>query len=174
MLTDYAGIDYGHGATNVDHKTGIRYGVIPANHVIGYLDNADPVYGKPACPRCGNPVRQATREKDVHCKECKEYFWDYECYPESPLGYRYARNGIIAESSYDNNDIFIVKSPYFTYAQYCSPCAPGACYLLSPLIDSPMGNKCYCFPPDMFYDGEECPYPVYHVKTGKLVWTPAR
>lgn len=68
-----------------------------------------------------------------------------------------------------DGDIFVLKSPYFTYAQFCSPCAPGACYLRSPL-DSPVeANKCYCMGLDWFDDDNPCPYPVYSVETGELI-----
>lgn len=61
---------------------------------------------------------------------------------------------------------FILKSPYYTYAQFCSPCAPGAGYLPSPLKDRPAGNKTYCLGHDWFEDGT-APYRVYSVKTNK-------
>lgn len=32
-----------------------------------------------------------------------------------------------------HTDVMVLASPYFTYAQYCSPCVPGACNLDSPL-----------------------------------------
>jgi hypothetical protein len=74
-------------------------------------------------------------------------------------------------------DIFVMKSPYFTYAQFCSPCAPGACHLMNPLDtvcfvledSEPIAdNKCYCFGHDWF-DDNKAPYQVFSVRTGKLV-----
>ena len=73
-----------------------------------------------------------------------------------------------AEQSADDVDIFVCKSPYFTYAQFCSPCAPGAGYLLNPLTEPDPGNKAYCFGHDWFESGK-APYPVYSVETGELV-----
>lgn len=36
------GIDYGGGQTNIDHETGIRFGVIPANDVLqAWADSAE-------------------------------------------------------------------------------------------------------------------------------------
>ena len=70
-----------------------------------------------------------------------------------------------AYQSQDDPDIFIIKSPYFTYAQYCSPCAPGAVYLMNPLSEKIDQNKGYCFGHDWFESGK-APYPVYDVKTG--------
>jgi hypothetical protein len=87
-------------------------------------------------------------------------------------------------SSDSYGDIFVIKAPYFTVAQFCSPCAPGACYLenpidINPVSDSPpkridiasrqyLANACYCFGHDWF-DDAKAPYPVYSVETGELV-----
>ena len=53
----------------------------------------------------------------------------------------------------------ILKSDYYTHAQFCSPCVPGAGNLDSP-CDS--GEKAYCLGHDWFEDGI-APYPVYRV-----------
>jgi len=70
----------------------------------------------------------------------------------------------------DDPEIMITKSPYFTYAQFCSPCAPGAVYLMNwlPKSNPVENNRGYCFGHDWFESGK-VPYPVYSVKTGKLV-----
>ena len=68
-----------------------------------------------------------------------------------------------------DSDLMILKSPYYTYAQMCSPCCPGACNLDSPLDESvgdKEGNKCYCLDKSWF-ENEEAPYPIYEVATGK-------
>lgn len=50
-----SGIDYGLGKTNIDTETGIRFGVIPQNELLqAWCDSAEPEYGEPHCPRCGN------------------------------------------------------------------------------------------------------------------------
>ena len=140
METDYKGIDYGRGVTNIDAETGIRYGVIPMNAVLqAWADSAEPNYGEEVLDR-----------EDLDGVE--------------PYSYDYEGDGYIANQS-DDNDIFITKSPYYTYAQYCSPCAPGACYLLNPCKD---GERAYCFGHDWFEDGK-APYPVFDVKTGHVV-----
>lgn len=63
-----------------------------------------------------------------------------------------------------DNDLMILKSPFFTYAQYCSPCVPGACNLDSPLdhIPNDGSNGCYCLGHDWF-DGGKAPYPVFNM-----------
>jgi hypothetical protein len=135
----YAGIDYGHRTTNIDRATGIRYGVIPANGDIcqAWCDSAEAIY----------PEIPEGEELDDCCE---------------PLGYEYRKEGYSCEQSQDDPDVFVIKSPFFTYASFCSPCAPGACYLLSPNAD---GAKAYCLGHDWFENGK-APYPVYSVETG--------
>lgn len=67
-------------------------------------------------------------------------------------------------------DAWCLKSPYFTFAQFCSPCAPGACHLGNPLNLKARfaDNRAYCFGHDWFEDSI-APYPVYLVATGELV-----
>jgi hypothetical protein len=75
-------------------------------------------------------------------------------------------------------DLWIFKSDYYTYAQFCSPCAPGAVHLGSPLdIEGTLAlsveikekfhqNRGYCLDHDWF-EGGIAPYPVFSVATGK-------
>jgi hypothetical protein len=111
-----------------------------------------------------------------------------------PVGWYMEEEGLYASCGEDG-DIFITKSPYFTYAQFCSPCAPGAIYLMTPFvnywensgtgqkgINSPENYpndyktkaenagfaKGYCFGHDWF-EGGKAPYPVFSVETGELV-----
>lgn len=78
------------------------------------------------------------------------------------------------------NDLWVLKSPYYTYAQFCSPCAPGAVHLSNPLIvgsdtltikeqqevqkNTFEANTGYCLDHDFFEEGI-APYPVFSVKT---------
>ena len=50
-----AGIDYGMGSTNIDHDTGIRFGVI-SKHKVGqaWYDSEELQWGEPCCGECGN------------------------------------------------------------------------------------------------------------------------
>lgn len=172
-LTDYAGINYAPGQiTNMDPETGVRYGVIPHGHVgTAWYEDSEPHYGEPVCPECGNNVVEY-EDKYVAYEVEPISGWDYACenceiivdaqdaYPDEPLSFCYDRDGYRAEQI-DEVDIFISKSPYYTYAQFCSPCAPGACYLPSPLDHKNPNNRCYCFGPEWF-DDEKAPYPVYY------------
>lgn len=143
------GIDYGMGMANVDVKTGIRFGVIP-HYVLGgfWYEESEPVYPEP------EPRDEDDDEDDY--ADCVE-----------PVEWRMDDGEYKAEQSADSCDVFVLKSPYFTRAQFCSPCAPGACYLLNPVED---GVRAYCFGPDCFYDNEDgVPYDVFSVETGKRV-----
>ena len=172
----YRGIDYGLGKTNIDFDTGIRYGVIPVRELDSWIyEELEPQYGDPCCPKCGAegiaPVTELSddiefeTEKDYACQECEECFWSDECFPESPFSHTLDDGKYQAEMGEECVDLFIFKSPYFTRAQFCSPCAPGACYLTSP---TPEGDMAYCFGHEWF-EGGKAPYPVYSIETGELV-----
>jgi len=84
-----------------------------------------------------------------------------------PQGFVYNTEGYQASQSQDSPDIFITKSDYYTWCDYCSPCAPGAGYLTSnrPFRgEDERGNDCkaYCFGHDWF-EGGKAPYEVYRV-----------
>ena len=134
------GIDYGLGRSNVDTATGIRFGVISQNEVLqAWADSSEPYYGE--------------TDDDEEIDDCAE-----------PISYTYEEDGYVAECG-DDGDIFLTRSPYYTKCAFCSPCAPGAGYLMD---HREGGIRAYCFGHDWF-EGEAAPYPVYSVKTGKLV-----
>lgn len=123
---------YGGGITNVDLKTKIHYGVIHQNEVLqAWADSSEPFYGD---------------------------LLEVEGPDMEPLSFIYNKEGYQAESD-DYGDIMITKSPFYTRCQYCSPCAPGAGYLMTP---DPLGPKTYCFGDDWFEDGK-APYPIFKV-----------
>lgn len=205
------GIDYSRGMSNVDRKTGIHYGVISQNEVLqAWADSSGPFYGPATCPDCGNEVvliaegiseqlsnGVAVYNDTFHCEHCKKDIDqdDMGFDEQEPLSYTLDDGEYIAECG-ENGDIFIIKSPYYTYAQYCSPCAPGAGYLMnywkleeryqkaSDTLDKidPQGKgervqmeayrdgfpKVYCFDASWF-DDNKAPYPVFSVETGKLI-----
>ena len=108
-------------------------------------------------------------DSEYFCTTCEKGIDETEdIWREDPLGFYYNAEGYQAEQTHDDSDIFIIKSPYFTYAQFCSPCAPGAVYLTSYMNEAEDNPKGYCFGHDWFEAGA-APYPVYSVKTGKLV-----
>lgn len=139
MNTQYAGIDYGMGTANRDKTNGIRFGVLPLHEVTqAWCDGSEPDYGDPTCPDCGGKLKDSGEvdeaDKDYHCEHCNESLWSEQCFGEEALSFDYDKEGYKASQLGNNPDIFITRSPYFTYAQFCSPCASGACYLLNPLV----------------------------------------
>jgi hypothetical protein len=185
-----AGLDYGMGQTNIDHANGIRYGVISANGDIlqAWADSSEPDYGDPTCPKCGNEARfrsvepadgaqapdtddydQADHEcPDYVCDSCRYMFGGESAYGDEPIGFTLNDREYSAESCLDS-DVMITRSPFYTFARFCSPCVPGAGDLNNP---DPDGIKAYCFGPDWYADdnGDEyVPFPIYSVADDTLV-----
>jgi len=159
----YRGINYGP-LTNIDLKTQIRYGVIP-HHEVGaaWYDESELIYPQTCCPECISD----NIENDV-CQDCGYELSDADIDLREPTACEFDQEGYLLSQDLDSPDIFVLKSPYYTYAQFCSPCAPGACYLTSPLDVPHEDNKCYCLGHDWFEDGK-APYPVYSVDTGERI-----
>lgn len=153
-MTTHQGIDWSMGhPVNRNLTTEIRYGVIPQNAVLqAWADSSEPDYSGCTC------------DENDECDYC-------ECEPRAHV----LDDGEYKATSDEYGDIFVIESPYFTYAQFCSPCAPGACHLLNPLEEKIDDNRAYCFGPDWFDtdDGEEIPYPIYRVDTGEQVYPQA-
>lgn len=150
-LSTYGGIDYSLGQSNRD-ENGIAYGVIsqgsiePENY--NYFD-----LNYPLCDDCDE------------CDGCEIHKAGDYCDAE-PIGQEYTDKDYNIIDCLDN-DLMVLKSPFFTWAQFCSPCVPGAGNLDTPTKKG-IGVKCYCLGADWF-DGQKAPYPVYSVETGKLV-----
>lgn len=165
------GIDYGMGQTNVDVSNGIRFGVISMHEVTqAWCDDSEPQYGQPElsdcdCQECGhNDGISHSWGDSLICEECGEEF-EVE-FPDccEPIAHTIANEEYSATQSNDDVDIFITKSPYYTNCGFCSPCAPGAGYLLTRSDDC----RAYCFGHDWFESG--CaPYPVFRVTDDTLV-----
>ncbi len=203
--SNYPGIDYsGPGSTtNRDPETGIRYGVISQNSIPAEnLDGIEYDYGIPdegTCPDCGHTQRVPSGcawGDTIECEECKEKYEVELPDMSEPCGWSYESGGYQLRDCL-NNDIFVIKSPYFTYAQFCSPCVPGACNLDNPFegLAVPSGRhasfaedygaeaeaigyvKCYCLGHDFFEDRaskggkffSQAPYEVFSVASGKRV-----
>ena len=166
------GYDYGRGATNVSDATVpntgtvIRYGVISQNEVLqAWCDDSEAYYGKPHCPECGAELDDDICDgHECECGHTIDWVGD-ECYGDEPLSH-YVDDGEYQAESDSYGDIFLTKSPYYTVCGYCSPCAPGAGYL----TDKSEDCAAFCFGPDWF-DGK-CPYEVYEVGTGRMVYHP--
>jgi hypothetical protein len=169
---DIMGIDYGNGSANVSNvllpgtATNVRYGVIPQNEVLqGWCDESEAYYGAPHCPKCGDELDEGIcDDHECECGYTIEWVGE-ECFGDEPLSHCVDDGEYQAEAGSDG-DIFITKSPYYTVCGYCSPCAPGAGYLTT------VGDDCaaFCFGTEWF-DGP-CPYPIYRVSDGELVYRP--
>jgi predicted RNA-binding Zn-ribbon protein involved in translation (DUF1610 family) len=164
METNYKGIDYGMNQINKDHDTGIRYGVIFVYNVGQvWYDTSEAYYDPIECSNCGTEILI-----ENECPNCGVDLTEkWECL--EPSSFYIDDEEYKIEQTVDDSDIFIIKSPYFTYAQFCSPCAPGAIYITNTLLEKDLNNRGYCLGHDWFEDGQ-APYPVYDVKTGKRVY----
>ena len=169
-----AGIDYGLGRTNIDHKTGIRYGVISQNAVtpealddiitrgtdVGFENMRDQAKNDlaRAIASAIDPYGQL-HDPDDPDELAAEILDDVEwhCCDESGP-WEFEGEGYFVKLAQDG-DVWVLKSPFYTHAQFCSPCAPGAGHLGSPCEDGP---KTYCLGPDWF-EGGEAPYPIFNV-----------
>jgi len=172
-----SGINYGGNTTNIDLATGIRYGVISQNSVSPEALDDLMAYGENRAWKLA--LDEALRERhlepgtdDVDEDEVAE---ELSLHWEDRLGdYVYEKDGYVITGCLDN-DLFVLKSPYYTYACFCSPCVPGAGDLNNaltdhdingaPLTDAPFDTfpKVYCLGSDWFDDGK-APYAIFNVE----------
>lgn len=186
-----AGIDYGLGRTNINHETGIRFGVISQGAISqAWSDSSEPDYGDATCPQCGNVAvtfdatkhdeyEQFDQEHfnsgcaDFACEECKLTIDSSDCFGDEAIGWNVDSDGYKMTDCLDT-DVMILESPYFTFAPYCSPCVPGAGNLDNASeseLNETSGVKTYCVGHNWFEDGF-APYEVRDVATGAIVPRP--
>lgn len=169
------GTDYGNGTTNINVELGIRFGVISQNEVLqAWADCSEPAYPKPSdigdieCPECGflfSVGDDAEWGDIITCPDNPVHEFELgENMELDAQGYEFDDGEYVAFCEEDG-DIFIVSSPYYTICSFCSPCAPGAGYLMSP---TPNGIKAFCFGHDWF-ENMTAPYPVYRVDNDEEV-----
>lgn len=186
--TTYPGIDYSRGLSNCDGATGIRYGVIGQNSVGSdamseVYDNAKDLAWETALAEAIAEAKKSAVDPDDIDEDsiADELGMNWE----SSLGNMlYEQDGYKLTGCLDN-DLFVLRSPFYTFAQFCSPCVPGAGNLDSPFESSKDQQsldgvdyateavacgfaKCFCLGHDWFEDGM-APYAVYSVATGKYV-----
>lgn len=170
------GIDYGMGQTNIDPKTGIRFGVINMNALAHWAwDDVEANYGDPTCGKCGCDLVEYDDEKhgeypeirgcsDYACESCCVLVSSDDAFGDEPISH-YVDDGEIKAEIDSHNDMMIVSSPYYTRGRFCSPCAPGAVHLENPTDD---GAKAYCLGHDWFED-RVAPYTVWRVADDTVV-----
>lgn len=157
-----AGIDYGLGQTNIDLATGIRYGVISQNSVMPEaLDDFYTQSKDLAWEQAQKELEEEYKDDPEKLEEEIQKLGDF--WETSANNLKYDKEGYVLTGCLDN-DLFVIKSPFYTLAQYCSPCVPGAGNLDCPMEE---GVKTYCLGHDWF-EGK-APYPVYSVETGERV-----
>lgn len=164
------GIDYGRGTNvNRDPETGIRYGIIPLHRLGEFaIESFEAEYAH-VCPACGEEWEAAdyadAPPNKAWCAHCDTLVREDVCYSEDPIGHSLVdpeASGMLDSG----NDVWIFKSPYYTRAAFCSPCAPGACYLTSPCED---GERAYCLGPEWFDADNPMPYDCWRVDTDEPV-----
>jgi len=200
--TNYAGLDYsGPGSdVNRDKDTRIRYGIMSTHAVAP--EALEDIYTHGTDVDYENYIAEL---KDKLRGVLSDYFSDVKLSGDDISALDAAVDGAFEavndDLDYQNNngctrmlykadgyvlqtdsygDLWVIKSPYFTYAQFASPCAPGACHLENPLEGYGMteekkseklaANKCYCLSGDWFDKENPCPYDIYSVETGELAY----
>ena len=131
---------------NIDPETGVHYGVHSANSIDNeMLDEFDLIYSS-SCPHCGHELGM----EEEKCR-CGEYIEDMEL---EAIGAAYEKDGYVIQHNYDDNWIWVFKSPYITYCRLCSPCASNAGDLETP---DRSGVVTYCLDSSFFVD-DKAPY----------------
>ena len=77
-LNSYQGINYGTETTNMNLKTGIRFGVIPHSHVgAAWYEDSEAYYGEATCPHCSSQATEYDDDKheqySIHEYSCADY-----------------------------------------------------------------------------------------------------
>lgn len=154
--------------TNIDPTTGVHFGVIPP-HAIGtrWYESSEPHYPA-ACPECGSWEihEQEDNPSFLFCDSCHAVIPDGDQFSAEPTHSLYSGEGYSLSQRTDDHDVFVEKSPFCTFAEPCSPCAPNAGYL--PQASMQGAILTYCLGHDWFEEGK-APYPVFLVTTGQEV-----
>lgn len=166
---------------NYDAATGIHYGVISLHSpnpdaLQDIYDNGDNLSHAAAIEQVKGELRSAMQRvleaygvdrmtddaTDAAWEAVEQEFNDH--YEEQEDTYQYRQGGYVLQTS--SLGIYVIKSPYYTFAAACSPCCPNAGDLNTPRSG---GLKTYCLGADWFDMYNRVPYPVYSIETGELV-----
>ena len=174
---------------NYDEKTGIHFGVISPNSICQETLQ-DLCFGSNSI----DPHYEAGKQEIIDDLKqfCDDHYLNFDQidpdqfidqfsdrYENSDGQYDYEDKDYTLHISGDNFGIFVIRSPYYTFTKRCSPCAPGAGDLDSPIskqeYDKEDHNafmygtvKAYCLPRE-FFDSEysKIPYRYYRVDNDK-------
>ena len=154
------GIDYGRypmadgTLPNRDPETGIRYGIIPVHALAHWAVGEFEAEYDASCPECGADKTDPDDGESCACGFAPEDSGDW--YREEPSRWVYRQNGY-ALTLDESGEVWIFKAPHTTRAGFCSPCAPGACYLTD---CAPDGAQAYCMGADWFDADAPMPYKI--------------
>lgn len=172
-----------YGITNMNPETGIHFGAISLNSLSGdSVGEAESIYPEEVEIDCENEscrtsfnVPLSSSGESVTCPQCRHTWelspYEFDCI--EPIGLDLTANDSDYTTEYSEslNCFFVTKSPFYTFARACSPCAPNAGDLDSP-CDSGNGLKTYCLGYDFFDEYSPCPYVCYMVKDESRVDPP--
>jgi hypothetical protein len=162
---------------NYDPATGIHYGVISPHTpnpdaVQDIYDSGDNLSYAAAIEQIKDELESSLQRVleayglDERTAEATSAVWETveqefnDHYEEQDDQYQYEQDGYILQTS--SLGIYVIKSPYYTFAAACSPCCPNAGDLDTPRAS---GLKTYCLGVDWFDKDNPVPYPVYSVDT---------
>lgn len=161
---------------NIDPKTGIHYGVIRKNDLFNcaeeFYERATDLTYELEENNLKNVIETGLGGmlNEEHVKEIVDIAVKLlrEEYEGDCAVLLYEQDGFKLYASNDDTDLMVLKSPYYTYAKKCSPCAPNAGDLSAAVkskdeIKSDM-VKTYCLPADWFDEEEGCPYEYWEVE----------
>ena len=178
---------------NMNLETGIHFGCISQNtldpeQLMGLIDDAEDVLYTSSLEEFETGLKEAIEEGEV--LEFLKFTYMDESLVDEDFdtimnewcdGYQndyhqfyYKDDEYEMDFCEDMNCIIILKSPYYTYCQGCSPCVPNAGDLDSPVTPDdyennndvgffyPKFHKAYCLP-DEFFDDDKAPYKYFEV-----------
>ena len=178
---------------NYDEKTGIAYGVISPNAL--NQDVLNDISQEGTDPNYEETKKSLIQDISTLCDnyginidniDIDNFIQEMADHYESSCDgtFDYSDKEYTLHNSADNFGLYVIRSPYYTYCQKCSPCAPGAGDLNSPvdmdgaggrsepspyqLFSNQCGDKSYCLDSSFFDDGK-APYRVFRVEDDQEV-----
>lgn len=167
---------------NIDPETGIHYGIIPKNDLLNcaeeFFNEATDITYEELAEEIRAEINgtldelfESLERQTIVSEELKQRIKDdameqiinefNDDYNDEVARLIYETDEYIIQGDNDDSDLFVIKSPYYTYAPRCSPCAPNAGYLRDANVNAEF--KTYCLGPEWFED-EKAQYPIWKVE----------